>query len=46
MTSEAVTAVMAPGAIVVSMFVIEHRLYSAIGHSLYSLYVFLVAAGA
>ena len=46
MTSEAVTTVMTPGAIVVNMFVIEHRLYGAIGHSLHGLRFFLVAAGA
>ena len=37
---------MAPGAVVVNMFVIEHGLHGSIGHSLHRLGIFLVAAGA
>ena len=43
---EAVGTVMAPGAVVVNMFVIEHGLHGSIGHSLHRLGIFLVAAGA
>ena len=45
MTSEAVTAVMAPRAIVVSMFVIEHRLYSSIRDSFYNFRLFFLSTG-